>query len=106
MLPPEIGDAHLLYLQAEPHRSLFVEVDAVKGAEPSAIELNGLQCFLDSGARSNVMCRPAARGYSAPLTGTTEVNDGGAAGGFEAAFERNYFSLGYFKIIPLDFPSN
>ena len=45
-LPPEVGDPQLLYLQSFPHRSLYVEMDAVEGAEPSETELGKVRTFL------------------------------------------------------------
>jgi hypothetical protein len=73
-LPPEIRNANLLYLQPEPHRSLYVEVDAVKGAEPSESELGKLRAFLNQWCekpdgitimRSSGIPRSEARGNSA-----------------------------------------
>ena len=70
-LPPEVGDPQLLYLQSFPHRSLYVEVDAVEGAEPSETELGKVRTFLHQWcekpdgitiARSSVIARSAARG--------------------------------------------
>jgi hypothetical protein len=71
-LGPE--NAHLLYFQAEPHRSLYVEVDSVEGAEFSASELSRLEAFLRQWsekpdgvtvAKSSAIPRSAARGHSA-----------------------------------------
>ena len=70
----EIGNSHLLYLRREPYRSLYVEVDAVKGSEPSAAELAQLRDFLLQWCdkpdgiiiiNGNRIPRTSARGYSA-----------------------------------------
>ena len=67
-------NTHLLYLQPKPHRSLYVEVDAVEGAEFSDAELSGLKAFLSQWCekpdgvtvlKSSVIARSTARGHSA-----------------------------------------
>jgi hypothetical protein len=73
-LPPESGNPQLLFLQPAPHRSLYVEVDAVKGTEPSEAELGKLTRFLRQWCdkpdgitivRSSLIARTAARGKPA-----------------------------------------
>ncbi len=72
--PPEVGNPQLLFLHSEPHRSLYVEVDAVEGASPSETELRKIEAFLQQWcdkpdgiiiARSSLISRAAARGKSA-----------------------------------------
>jgi hypothetical protein len=38
---------HLLYLKSVPHASLYVEIDAVEGAEPGRFEIDRLKTFLE-----------------------------------------------------------
>ena len=70
----EVGNAHLVYFQSEPHRRLYVEVDAVAGTEFSAIELAELERVLREWTQkpdgltvvpSSTIPRSAARGHSA-----------------------------------------
>ena len=72
--PDEALNWHLLYLQSNRYPALYVEVDAVEGAEPTAESLAKLEAFLRQHCdkpdgitikRSNVIPRKAARGYSA-----------------------------------------
>ncbi len=82
--PPEVGNPQLLYLHPEPHRSLYVELDAVQGAAPSETEVCKVQAFLQQWcdkphgiviAASSVISRSAARGKSA-LTLARQYMDG------------------------------
>jgi hypothetical protein len=82
-LPPEAGSPHLLYLQPEPHRRLYVEIDAVQGGEPSEAELIKLKTFLGEWCkkpdgitlvRSSVITRSAARGQSAVFLARQYMN--------------------------------
>ncbi|HEX5219511.1 MAG TPA: hypothetical protein VFZ59_08075 [Verrucomicrobiae bacterium] len=72
--PNEAFNWHLSYLQSNRHPSLYVEVDAVEGAEPTENMLKMLDAFLRKHCdkpggitieRSSVIPRKAARGYSA-----------------------------------------
>src|ERR1043165_2431481 len=72
--PADITDSQLLFLHSAPHRSLYVEVDAVKGATPSKTELRKLDAALRQWCdkpdgikivRSTTIARSAARGRSA-----------------------------------------
>jgi hypothetical protein len=67
-------NSHLLYFQPEPHPSLYVEVDAVEGAEFSETELSALETILRQWSekpagvfvvQSSAIPRSAARGHSA-----------------------------------------
>jgi hypothetical protein len=42
----KFGDSHLIYFLPEPHRRLYVEVDAVEGTEFSTTELGELEALL------------------------------------------------------------
>jgi len=101
-LPLEIGNAHLLYLRSEPHRSLYVEVDAVKGTEPSEAELTKLTAFLREWCqkpdgitvvRSSVIARSAARGNSALSLARQHME--GPAGTSDAASPAYLYILFY-----------
>src|SRR5262249_43511308 len=67
------GSLHLLYLHGAPHASLYVEVDAVEGTEPSDATLARLKEFLSTYcdkpagitvARGTLIPREEAIGYS------------------------------------------
>jgi hypothetical protein len=69
----KLWEPHLLFLNRTPHDSLYVEVDAVEGAEPSDVALKAFEEFLrehcDKPAgitvvRDDVIPRTAAVGYS------------------------------------------
>lgn len=70
----KFGDSHLVYFLPEPHRRLYVEVDAVEGTEFSATELAELEAVLREWTQkpdgvavvqSSLIPRHAARGHSA-----------------------------------------
>jgi hypothetical protein len=72
--PPKWGNSHPAYLRPEPHRQLYVEMDAVEGAEFSDSELRELESVLRQWTRkpegveivrSSSIPRSAARGHSA-----------------------------------------
>jgi hypothetical protein len=84
----EVGNAHLAYLQSEPHRRLYVEVDAVEGTEFSPAELAELESMLRKWTQkpdgiavmpSSSIPRSAARGHSAESL-TRQYLDGPPAG--------------------------
>jgi hypothetical protein len=69
----KLWEPHLLFLNRAPHDSLYVEVDAVEGAEPSDAALNAFETFLrqhcDKPAgitvvRDDVIPRTEAVGYA------------------------------------------